>query len=152
MMICTVSTAKAQSWQGMELILFLLLRRVGIGTIDSQAHRWTGGIRSVYTSFYGKADFVISSRGECLYWWLGYSGQMFIPLLTINGILLFVGWKKSDGLWANELQASYINSDNGNVLIGKTTQTNTETTSWTLMAAYAPIKVVDKYIRGGFCI
>ncbi len=63
--------------------------------------------------------------------WLGRGGSITggwvatpdIFAITTSKDIALGGWGKSDGLWRGA--AIYINSDNGNVLINKTSQTNT---------------------------
>jgi len=123
-MIFTASIANAQSWQVSGANLVFTTGRVGIGTATPQTPLdVTGGIRSVYTSFYEGTDFVgFIGRGNAFTG--GWATWPDVFTITYNKRDFAIGgWKKSDGLWAGP--SFYINSDNGNVLIGKTTQTNT---------------------------
>lgn len=52
----------------------------------------------------------------------GWSATPDVFAITTLKDIVLGGWKKSDGLWRGA--SIYINSDNGNVLINKVTQTN----------------------------
>jgi len=123
-MICSVNIVKAQSWQVSGANLVFTTGKVGIGTTTPTVPlEVAGAIRSSYGTFFEGTDFVgFIGRGNA--YTGGWSAWPDAFTLTYNKRDFAIGgWKKSDGLWAGP--SFYINSDNGNVLIGKTTQTNT---------------------------